>query len=74
MGADYGAPYGHWLWGNFWSGFAPNLAILGAAGGAYNKHNCHVPRCWRIGRHHVNGTPWCNKHHGAARVKEGDHA
>ena len=29
------------------------------------KHNCHEPRCWRIGRYPVAGTPWsaCRRHH-----------
>lgn len=73
MGADLGAPYGHWEWGNFWGGFCANLAFFGALGGAYNKHNCHESRCWRVGRHHVDGTPWCNRHHKPARIRKGDH-
>ena len=32
------------------------------------KHNCHERRCWRVGRHAVDGTPWCNRHHQAARA------
>jgi hypothetical protein len=54
----------------FWSGFGSDLgevALLGAVLGAYRKHNCHEPRCWRMGRHIVDGTPWCNRHHQAAR-------
>jgi hypothetical protein len=28
-------------------------------------HNCHEPRCWRIGRFPVEGTSWtaCKQHH-----------
>lgn len=55
----------------FWSGFGSDLgevALLGAIFGAYHKHNCHQPRCWRVGRHTVDGTPWCNHHHQAARI------
>jgi hypothetical protein len=55
---------------NFWSGFGSDLgevALLGAVGGLWRKHACHTKGCWRIGRHTVDGTPWCNKHHCAAR-------
>lgn len=77
----------HWLWvhtgtGNeagpwygFWSGFGSDLgevALVGAVLGGYRKHNCHQSRCWRIGRHIVDGTPWCNKHHQAARGDSGE--
>jgi hypothetical protein len=56
---------------NFWSGFGSDLGevtLLAAVVGLYYKHNCHQRRCWRISRHMVNGTPWCNKHHRAARI------
>jgi hypothetical protein len=56
-----------------WSGAVSDLgeiALIGAVLGAYRKHNCHQEHCWRIGRHVVDGTPWCNRHHQAAR-KEG---
>lgn len=55
----------------FWSGFGSDLgevALIGAIFGAYHRHACHEPRCWRVGRHTVDGTPWCNHHHQAARV------
>jgi hypothetical protein len=32
--------------------------------------NCHEPGCWRIGKHKVDGTPWCNRHHRNARPEE----
>lgn len=54
----------------FWSGFGSDigeLALIGAVLGMFRKHNCHSPGCWRIGRHLVNGSPWCNKHHEAQR-------
>lgn len=54
----------------FWSGFGSDiseLAIVGAVLGGYRKHNCHSKGCWRIGRHVVDGTPWCDRHHQAAR-------
>lgn len=55
---------------NFFSGSGSDiseLAIVGAVIGGYRKHNCHAQGCWRIGRHVVDGTPWCNLHHQAAR-------
>jgi len=60
---------------NFFSGSGSDiseLAIVGAVLGAYRKSNCHQPGCWRIGRHHVDGTPWCDRHHGGARGAKGD--
>ena len=57
-----------------WSGVGTDvgeLAIVGALFGMLRKHNCHQRHCWRIGRHVVDGTPWCNKHHAAARESEG---
>lgn len=59
-------------WYGFWSGFGSDLgeaALLGAVYGAFRKHNCHESRCWRIGRHTVDGTPWCNRHHQTARER-----
>lgn len=57
-------------WYTFWSGFGSDLgevAIIGAIIGAYRKHTCHAAGCWRISKHHVEGTPWitCRKHHPA---------
>ena len=71
LGVDNEA--GHWY--AFWSGFGSDLgevALVGAVLGGYRKHNCHQRRCWRIGRHVVDGTPWCNKHHQAARREGGE--
>jgi len=62
-GVDGGAFY------NFFSGI---FGVLVFGGGlvttAYvtaRKHNCHQPRCWRIGRFPVDGTRLiaCRKHH-----------
>lgn len=55
---------------NFWSGFGSDLGevtLLGAVGGMYYKHNCHSRGCWRVGKHLVDGTPWCSRHHQAVR-------
>jgi hypothetical protein len=62
IGAD-----GH-EWYNFWSGIGADvgqIALFGAAIGLYRKHNCHVHRCWRIAKQHVEGTSWmvCHRHH-----------
>jgi hypothetical protein len=57
-------------WYAFWSGFGSDMSevtLIGLAFGAYHRHNCHQRRCWRIGRHTVDGTPWCDRHHEAAR-------
>jgi len=55
-----------------WSGFGSDISeigILGALAMMIRRHNCHVRRCLRIGRHHVEGTPYvvCQRHspHGA---------
>lgn len=55
-------------WYGFWSGFGSDLGEAGIVLGLFasvRKHNCHVRRCWRVGRHPVEGTPYvvCAKHH-----------
>jgi hypothetical protein len=52
----------------FWSGVGSDigeLAIVGALAGLVRQRNCHVDRCWRLGRHPVEGTPHtvCRRHH-----------
>lgn len=58
-------------WNAFWSGFGSDItevsAFLLGGYGLYRKNNCHEPRCPRIGRHAVDGTPWCDRHHHEAR-------
>lgn len=69
LGFDYGQPYGHGLWYNFWSGFGSDVqefAILGAMIAGYRKINCHYNGCPRIGRFPANeGGNWhyCKVHH-----------
>ena len=48
-----------------WSGFVGDIALLGAAWALVRKHNCHEPRCWRVGRFPVEGTAFqaCRRHH-----------
>jgi hypothetical protein len=54
-----------------WSSSIPALiALLGFSSlfaGFAHHINCHEPGCWRFGRHHVNGSVWCNLHHLNAR-------
>jgi hypothetical protein len=64
---EAGRPYA------FWSGFGgsiPDFLILGGLITMYRKHNCHDKGCWRIGKHTVDGTPWCSRHHQAARDRQ----
>ena len=75
-------PFLHWLavhtgtlnepgpYYGFFSGFGSDigeLAIIGGLVSLYRKHTCHKDGCWRISRHVVDGSPWCNRHHQAAR-------
>lgn len=55
-------------WYGFWSGLGSDLGELAIVAGLisiYTRHNCHVRRCWRIGRHPVEGTTFvvCRRHH-----------
>lgn len=56
LGNASGAPY------LFWSGFFGDLTIFAAVIAHYLKHNCHAKGCPRIGKHQINGTPYCTKH------------
>jgi hypothetical protein len=51
----------------FYSGIGPMLLTAAGLstiiGGLWHTHNCHQDGCWNIGKHRVNGTPWCNLHH-----------
>jgi hypothetical protein len=48
-----------------WVEVATVVTLVGFVVGAYRKINCHEPGCWRIGKHHVEGTPYitCHAHH-----------
>jgi hypothetical protein len=67
LGLDYGAPYGHAVAYNAWSGVGSDLGevtLLAAAGTWWRHANCEVDRCWRLGRHKTNaGRKVCRKHH-----------
>ena len=66
FGFDAGQGNGaHYL---FWSGAGSDIAELAIIGGLWamvRQRNCEVHRCWRLGRHAVEGTGLrvCRKHH-----------
>jgi hypothetical protein len=66
-GSDYGAPYGHFVPYDFYSGSGSDLGELAIGLGlfsVYRKHNCHATRCWRIGQYMVDDTTIaCRRHH-----------
>jgi hypothetical protein len=78
-GCSAGAAYGHFVPNDFWAGIGSDIgeysvaaAILGGSAGYYRKHRCHAltrrgRKCRWIGRHVVDGTPWCDRHHEKAR-------
>jgi hypothetical protein len=47
--------------GAFYMAAIPSLLLL------YWHHSCHVAACFLPGRHVVDGTRWCNRHHLDAR-------
>jgi hypothetical protein len=64
----------------FWSGFGSDISEFAIAVGIYTgvrKVNCHSWRCWRIGHHPLEGTPYhlCKFHHpdvpkGGAKIED----
>lgn len=64
----------------FWSGFGSDISEFAIAAGIYTgirKVNCHSRKCWRIGHHPLEGTPYhlCKTHHpdvpkGGARIED----
>jgi hypothetical protein len=60
---------------NFFSGSGSDLQELTLLSGLavmWHHVNCHEAGCWRPGKHKVDGTPWCNRHHQSARDNAGD--
>jgi hypothetical protein len=55
----------------FWSGFGSDLMELALIGYIWQALNCHASRCYRLGLHHVQGTPYrvCRKHHPVLKGK-----
>lgn len=60
-----------------WSSSVPAIfTLLGMSTlitGLWHGLNCHERGCWRLGKHKVSGTPWCNVHHGNARAERSTH-
>ena len=54
-----------------WGGAFSCLGFLGGLCAFYRKITCHEPRCWRLAKHHVPGTPYvtCRKHHPTVPTK-----
>jgi len=68
LGVDYGQRYGTWNFYNFWSGIGgalPDVLLLTAFCAWYRSNNCHVHRCWRLGKHPVGVqvVVVCRRHH-----------
>ena len=61
----FGMDDGSGAWYLFWSGIVGDLALFGTLFVVVRRLNCHASGCWRIGVHHVVGTPYvtCRKHH-----------
>lgn len=60
----------------FESGFVPALTVLTLLGSVislYHIHNCHSEKCWRLGKHRVNGLPWCRRHAALVTPETTDH-
>lgn len=49
----------------FWSGCVTATAFIATAYQHYRHHNCHVHRCWRVGRFSIGPYVVCRKHHPA---------
>ena len=49
----------------FYSGFLGNMTIVATGFMAIRNMGCHQKRCWRVGRHRLDGTPYrlCSRHH-----------
>jgi hypothetical protein len=66
---ELGLDSGNGTWYLFYSGiFGVLVFAAGMTANVYvnlRKHNCHQPRCLRLGRFPVEGTPWsaCHRHH-----------
>lgn len=67
--ASSGTPWTYQLW----SGFMPALTVLtlfGSVLSLWRLHNCHHEGCWRLGKHKIDGTPWCSRHQERIRLTE----
>lgn len=57
---------------DFWSGVGTQITVVISAAGLWHRHNCHHRRCLRVGKHVVDGTPWCSRHQSDVRLAPGD--
>ena len=60
---------GGWYGFNSGTAGAFYMSVIPAGALLYWHHSCHVSHCLRPGRHRVDGSPWCNRHHIGARQK-----
>jgi hypothetical protein len=49
-------------WYAFWSGFGSDLPVVGGVLVFVHHHNCHTPRCPRMGHPDSAGTVQCRHH------------
>lgn len=57
--AEAGGYYGWW---SGIGGATQNFTLAGGALLVYRHRNCHVHRCWRIGRHQAGPYTVCRRH------------
>jgi hypothetical protein len=78
-GNDFGAPYGHWVWYDFWSGISGSFLIALTVWliSFYSRHTCHTWWCWRRGAYDFTdqdtGLTYklcrvCHPHHSGKRL------
>ena len=63
---------GGWYGFNSGAGGAFYMSAIPAVLLLYWHHTCHVGRCLLPGRHVVDGSRWCNRHHLDARRRLAD--
>lgn len=63
FGVDTQASY----WYAFYSGVGakllPNPADVALGWMWWHRNNCHQPRCLLVGKHDLDGTLYCTRHH-----------
>ena len=50
--------------------FITAIGLSSLIAGLWHHVNCHQSGCWRIGKHKIDGTPWCSYHHEAVRATD----
>lgn len=72
IGADK-IPQGTSVMYQVWSGFIPSITVItvfGTLGGVWRRMNCHVEKCWRIGRYKIDGMCVCHVHHPNPEIRK----